>query len=220
MSAPAPFDGLRLFGYDIIYADPPWPFENYSTKRESRNPNNHYDTMSIEQIAALPVGHLASRDCALLLWAVDPLLPQAFEVMRAWGFDYKTVAFTWAKRTKLDTGWHMGTGYHTRANPETCLLGLTGSLQRRSAAVRQLVVEPIREHSRKPDRIADDIVRIYGDRPRVELFARTKRPGWEAWGNQVERFAENEGAPLSTAKESGAQLFPERNRPTGSEPHA
>jgi N6-adenosine-specific RNA methylase IME4 len=190
MTAPAPFTGLDMFGYDIIHADPPWAFENYSERGEGRNPNQHYDTMDWRQIADLPVGHLASANCALFLWAVDPLLDKAFEVMSAWGFRFVTVAFTWAKRSSRDTSWFMGTGYYTRANPETCLLGITGNLPRRDAGVRQLVVDPVREHSRKPDRIADDIVRLFGDRPRVELFARTQRPGWAAWGNQTEKFTD------------------------------
>lgn len=177
-----------MFGFEIIYADPPWPFDNYSAKGESRNPSRHYDTMSINQIKALPVGDLASRDCALFLWVVDPLLDAGLDTLRAWGFRYTTVAFTWAKRTKLDTGWHMGTGYYTRGNPETCLLGMMGSIPRLDAGVRQLVVEPVREHSRKPDRIRNDIVRLFGDRPRVELFARQQHPGWACWGNQTDRF--------------------------------
>lgn len=187
MSIPR-FEGLRTFGYNLIYADPPWPFQNYSTEGEGRNPNRHYSTMSLERIRKLPVGDLAAGDCALALWVVDPLLDVGIEVLKGWGFQYKTVAFTWAKRTKLDTGWHMGTGYYTRANPETCLLGIMGKMSRQSAAVRQLVVEPTREHSRKPDRIRDDLVRLFGDVPRCELFARTQRPGWDSWGNQTDLF--------------------------------
>lgn len=183
-----PFDPLRMFGYDIILADPPWAFNNYSGKGEAKNPNRHYATMTPAAIAALPVGHLASSNCAMLLWCVDPLLDRGFDVLRAWGFRYVTVAFTWAKRTSLDRGWHMGTGYYTRANPETCLLGVTGSMPRQSATVRQLIVDPVREHSRKPDRIHDDIVRLFGDRPRCELFARVQRPGWDCWGNDVDCF--------------------------------
>jgi N6-adenosine-specific RNA methylase IME4 len=194
MSAPAPFDGLDLFGYNIIYADPCWPFENYSAKGESRNPNRHYDTMSIEQIQALRVGDLARGDCACLLWVVDSLLPQGIETLRRWGFDYKTVAFTWAKRTRRDSGWHMNTGYYTRGNPEMCLHGTTGRMERRNAGVRQLIVEPLREHSRKPDRVRDDIVKLFGDLPRVELFARTSAPGWDVWGNEVGRFETKEPA--------------------------
>lgn len=183
-----PFEGHPMFGYEIIYADPAWPFDNYSPKGEGRNPNQHYDTLSIEQIKALPVGELAAGNCALFLWVVDPLLDVGLATLRAWGFRYTTVAFTWAKRTKLDSGWHMGTGYYTRGNPEICLLGMMGSLPRCDAGVRQLVVEPVREHSRKPDRIADDIVRLFGDRPRIELFARQQRPGWACWGNQTDKF--------------------------------
>lgn len=191
-----PFGDLPLFSYRVIYADPPWPFENYSAKGESRNPNRHYDTMSIEQIKALPVGHLASRDAALFMWATDPLLDKAIEVMAAWGFRYCTVAFTWAKRTRLDTGWHMGTGYYTRANPEICLLGMNGRVGLpKSRGVRQLVIEPVRQHSRKPERIAHDIERMF-DGSYLELFARQRRPGWDAWGNETDKFEEQIHEPV------------------------
>lgn len=188
MSRAYPFEGLRTFGYNVIYADPAWPFQNYSTEGESRNPNRHYPTMSLDQIRQLPVGDLAAQNCALFLWVVDPLLDVGIEVLKGWGFAFKSVAFTWAKRTKLDTGWHMGTGYYTRGNPETCLLGVMGRMPRQDAGVRQLVVDPVREHSRKPDRIRSDIVRLFGDVPRVELFARQRHEGWDAWGNQTDRF--------------------------------
>lgn len=205
------FSSLRPFGYNIIHADPPWPFDNYSAKGESRNPNRHYATMPIKQIQALPVGDIAAGNCALFLWVVDPLLDQGLETLRRWGFRYTSVAFTWAKRTSRDAAWHMGTGYYTRGNPETCLLGMMGRLERKSGGVRQLIVEPVREHSRKPDRVADDIVRLFGDLPRVELFARTKRPGWDAWGNQVDRFGpENEADRPLAAKDRPAAL-PERS---------
>ena len=183
-----PFSDLRTFGYSVILADPPWAFDNWSPQGGSRNAARHYDTMSLAEIRALPVGSLAARDCALFLWCVDPLLDRGFDLLRAWGFRYVSVAFTWAKRTKLDRGWHMGSGYTTRSNPETCLLGVTGQMRRRSAAVRQLIVEPVREHSRKPDRVHDDIVRLYGDVPRCELFARQRRYGWDSWGNELDRF--------------------------------
>jgi len=185
----SPFAAHPLFGFNVIYADPAWAFANYSEKGEGRNPNQHYDTMPWEEIAALPVGELADKNCACFLWCVDPLLDKGFATLAAWGFRFVTVAFVWAKRTKTDAAWHMGTGYYTRANPEICLLGMMGNLPRRDAGVRQLVVEPVREHSRKPDRVADDIVRLFGDVPRIELFARTARPGWAAWGNQTGKFA-------------------------------
>ena len=184
-----PFGTMPMFGYNLLHVDFPWAFENYSEKGEGRNPNQHYSTMSWEEALAMPVGHLAAPNCALFLWCVDPLLDKGFEILRAWGFRYVTVAFTWAKRSSTGNAWHMGTGYYTRANPETCLLGMMGSLPRRDAGVRQLIVEPVREHSRKPDRIADDIVRLFGDLPRAELFARAPRAGWDVWGNETGKFA-------------------------------
>jgi N6-adenosine-specific RNA methylase IME4 len=188
MHASPPFDTLRMFGYDIIYADPPWSFDNYSEKGEGRNAKAHYDCMTLDQIKALPVHELASGDCALFLWVTDPLLDVGIETLKHWGFRYVTKAFTFVKLNRSGEGYFMSTGYYTRANDETCLLGMMGSLPRIDAGVRQLVVEPVREHSRKPDRIADDIVRLFGDRPRVELFARTRREGWDAWGNETGKF--------------------------------
>ena len=104
--------------------------------------------------------------------------------MTIWGFTYKSVGFVWAKRTPRDTGWHMGCGYGTRANAEYCLLGTRGRPKRLARDVRQLVVAPRREHSRKPDEIAAAIERLFPG-ARLEMFARTARPGWDAWGVQA-----------------------------------
>lgn len=194
------FEPLRHFHYGVIYADPPWPFENYSEKGESRNPNRHYPTMGIEQIKALPVGHLAAERCALCMWVTDPMLVAGIETMAAWGFRYATVLFTWAKRTKRDTGWFMGTGYYTRANPEMCLLGMNGRMSPRARDVRQLVIEPVREHSRKPDRVRTDIMRMFPG-PYLELFSREIHDGWDYWGNESGKFNEdgaNSWLPNST----------------------
>lgn len=185
-----PFGNLQMFGYEVILADPPWAFENWSEAGEAKNANQHYDTMTADDIIALPVGDLASRNCALFLWCVDPLLDRGFDALRAWGFRYATVAFTWAKRSSTGNAWHMGTGYYTRGNPETCLLGIMGNMKRFDAGVRQLLTDPIREHSRKPDRVHTDIERLFGDRTRCELFARHRRPGWNAWGNETNKFGE------------------------------
>lgn len=187
MHAPEPFGNLRMFGYNLIHADPAWSFANWSEKGEDRNANQHYPTMTIDAIAALPVGSLASNRCALAMWVTDPLLDDAISVLKHWGFRYTTVLFTWTKE-KPSGAEHIGTGYYTRANPEMCLLGMIGSLPVRDRSVRQWRHAPVREHSRKPDAFADDLVRLFGDIPRVELFARTQRPGWEAWGNQVGTF--------------------------------
>lgn len=183
------------FAFDFILADPPWPFENYSAKGESRNPKRHYPTMSIAQIKRIPVGDYAARDCGCGLWVVDSLLDAGIDVLRAWGFRYTTVLFTWAKRTPNDTGWHMNTGYYTRGNPEMCLLGVTGRVGLPAARdVRQLIVEPVREHSRKPDRIHSDIERLYPGRRYLELFARRSEPraGWTFCGSEKTMFNERD----------------------------
>lgn len=204
-------------GYGAILADPPWQMKMRSekgmgrspdgpaplTRNQSRqnNPERHYATMPLQDIMALPVGELAGADCVLFLWAVDPMLPQAIEVGRAWGFEYKTVAFVWAKLRRetsergnaFDLIWHklfpMGTGYWTRANPEICLLFTRGQPKRLSAAVRKLIVAPRREHSRKPESVRHSIQQLVAG-PYLELFAREPAPGWDSWGNQPERFAE------------------------------
>jgi N6-adenosine-specific RNA methylase IME4 len=127
----------------------------------------------------------AAEDCVLFMWAIDPMLPQAFELITAWGFTYKTVAFTWAKINESGKD-PIGGGYWTRANPEMCLLATRGKPKRLNADVRQLLMAPRREHSRKPA-VHERIERLVGG-PYLEMFARQERPGWDAWGNEVERF--------------------------------
>jgi N6-adenosine-specific RNA methylase IME4 len=183
-----PFGDLRMFGYKVILADPPWQFENWTESGTRKNASSHYSCMSRGELQSLPLGHLAAPDCALFLWATYPTLEQALDLIRAWGFRYSTVAFTWAKRTALDTGWHMGLGYTTRANAEICILAANGKLGRpKRRDVRSLIVEPIREHSRKPDRVRSDIEALF-DCPYVELFARSRRPGWASWATRPESF--------------------------------
>ncbi len=164
-------------------------FRNYSTRGEGRNATSHYDCLSLDQLAALPVGDWADDDCALFLWAVDPLLDQAFRLLQAWGFAYKTVAFYWVKTNKIDTGtFFSGLGYWTRANPEQCLLGTRGNPKRLATDVQRLLIAPRREHSRKPEEAYDRIERLVAG-PYLEMFARETRDGWAAWGNQTELFA-------------------------------
>jgi N6-adenosine-specific RNA methylase IME4 len=165
-------------GYGAILADPPWRFRTWSTKGDGRAPP--YARMSLAEILALPVAELAAPDCALFLWAIDPMLPEALEVIAAWGFTYKTVAFTWVK-TSGAGGYPIGCGYWTRANPETCLLATRGRPKRVARDVRQLIISPRREHSRKPDEVRRRIERLVAG-PYLELFARERAPGWDAWG--------------------------------------
>ena len=171
--------------YHVILADPPWTFATYSQKGKGRSAEAHYDCMSIADIKSLPVADWAASDCALFLWVTDPTLPQALEVLAAWGFVYKTVAFTWVKTTRDGTPFPIGCGYWTRANPELCLLGTRGRPQRLSRSVRQLVFAPRREHSRKPDEVYELIEKLVAG-PYLELFGRAPRAGWDSWGKEAE----------------------------------
>ena len=182
--------------FDVIYADPPWTFRTWSNEGKDRSPEKHYDCMSLADIRALPVSDIAAENCALFLWVTDPLLPEGLKLMEAWGFKFKTIAFVWAKLNKsapptlwTERDFFTGLGYWTRANPELCLLGTRGKPKRVSKAVRRLVVSPRREHSRKPDEIAEKIDDLMGrDTSKIELFARTARAGWTTWGNDVAKF--------------------------------
>ena len=170
--------------YPVIYADPPWFYRDKCVSGE-RGASFKYRVLKHNDVVALPVRDLAADDCALFLWATAPLLPGCIEVVGAWGFKFKTVAFTWAKTHEKSGKFCVGMGSYTRANAEFCLLGVRGRLRRVDAGVRSLVVAPRRGHSQKPDVVRDAIVRLFGDVPRVELFARERAPGWDAWGDQV-----------------------------------
>ncbi len=171
--------------YDIILCDPPWSYRVWTKKGMGRTAESHYPTMHLKDICALPVGDLAAKDCALFLWVTFPNLQDAFSVLNAWGFTYKTVAFVWIKQNRKKPSLFWGLGHWTRANAELCLLATKGSPKRESAAVHQVVVSPVEEHSKKPDEVRNRIITLMGDLPRVELFARTTVPGWDVWGNEV-----------------------------------
>ena len=172
--------------YSVILADPPWAFRAWSNKGKGRSAEQHYPTMRLEDIKALPVADLAAEDCVLFLWATFPMLKEALAVVEAWGFVYKTVAFTWVKENRKSPGLFWGLGYWTRANAEVCLLATRGSPKRQSAAVHQVILSPVEQHSKKPDAVRERIVTLMGDVPRVELFARQQSPGWDVWGNEVD----------------------------------
>jgi N6-adenosine-specific RNA methylase IME4 len=146
--------------------------------------------MDFEALVRLPVSALADDDCVLFLWAVDPLLPKAFDLIEAWGFEYKTVGFYWVKQNhsaSRQSSFFTGLGYWTRANPEQCLLATKGKPRRRAKDVRKLIVDGRREHSRKPDQVRDRIERlVFG--PYIELFARVTKKGWDCWGDQAGLF--------------------------------
>lgn len=195
--------GLPRHHFGNILADPPWTFKSYA---KSKNPSSdrhverHYATMALADIMALPIAALAApTGCHLFLWTTGPNLPQALEVMTAWGFKYSGIAFTWAKLKKsfdpnqlrvLPTAagdFHTGLGFTTRKNCEFVLLGRRGNARRLSKSVRELIIAPRREHSRKPDEVHDRI-EAYAAGPHLELFGRTSRKGWTVRGDEVGKF--------------------------------
>ena len=172
--------------YKIIYADPPWSYKVWSEKGTGRSASQHYNTMSREDIQKLDVASIADKDCALFLWATYPCLPEALELLKAWGFEYKTVAFTWVKKNKISDTWFWGLGHWTRSNPEICILATRGKPKRISKSIHSILDDRIRKHSQKPDSTRDRIVQLMGGVERIELFAREKTPGWDVWGDEVE----------------------------------
>lgn len=207
--------------YSIIYVDPPWRFEVYNRENGlGRSADQHYNTMTFDELAALPVGELAAKNSVLCMWVLDHMHDQAEALIKAWGFTKKTRLFGWTKtcpkglkikfgdlmtlisphlgKSSFDediripphllSGWHMGTGLTgTRANPEDCWIATKGNgLPVLAKGINRAFVSPVEQHSKKPDKIRDLIVDLYGDLPRVELFARRPAPGWDVWGNEVE----------------------------------
>ena len=175
--------------YDIIYADPPW---HYARRRTGTSfgggVTDKYPTMTTDEIAKLQIP--AADDSVLLIWTTMPYLDRCIQtIIPAWGFRYITCAFTWIKTNRNNGKPFAGVGNYTKSNAELCLLAKRGQgIPRQARDVHQVIAEPRREHSRKPDRVRDDIVRLFGDRPRLEMFARTSTPGWQVWGNQTDRF--------------------------------
>ena len=192
--------------FRAILADPPWHFRA-RTALETRNwtsardAEKHYKVLGADDIKALPLRGLAApTGCHLFLWTTGPCLPQALDTIRAWGFKYSGMGFTWIKLKKsvdprqlrvvplIAADLHVGLGLTTRKNAEFCLLARRGNCRRISKSVREIILAPVREHSRKPDE-ARERIEAYCAGPYLELFARSTRPGWTAWGDQVDKFS-------------------------------
>ena len=178
--------------YSIIYADPPW---SYSDSGCSGAAAAQYATMSINELKQLPVnpagGGIAADDCVLFMWATYPMIQEALDLIEAWGFKYKSIAFQWIKQNRSGNGYFFGLGHWTRGNTEPCLIAIKGKPKRISSGVGQLVFSPLRRHSQKPAEVRDKIVELMGDLPRIELFAREAAPGWDVWGNEAPPQSEN-----------------------------
>ena len=180
--------------YQIIYADPPWRYQNGGVPQAGVDAQ--YPTMSLEQIKSLPVKNITDNPSVLFLWATFPQLQEALEVIKAWGFEYKTLGFSWLKTNKDGTPF-FGVGYYAKSNQEVCLMGVRGKVHPlvKSNKVSSVIITEKTRHSKKPAIVRDKIIKLFGDLPRIELFARKPQDqlfedksfdGWDVWGNEVE----------------------------------
>lgn len=176
-------DSFGLSQFEVIYADPPWRFAKGWISKQAPIP---YDTMSLEDIKNLPVERLCAPNCALFLWSVSCMLPEAISLMESWGFQFTTIAFVWVKSKKDNSDVRLGLGRWVRQGAEICLLGIRGAPSRLNKSVSSVVISPRRRHSEKPPEVRARIVELLGDVPKLELFAREKVEGWSAWGNEVQ----------------------------------
>lgn len=174
--------------YNVIYADPPW---KYGDKKCNGACEHHYETMKLEDIKNLPIKELCEKDCVLFLWTTYPMLREALELIEAWGFKYKSIAFQWLKLNKSGKGYFFGLGRWTRGNTEPCLLAVKGKPSRKSNSVSQLIQYPLGKHSAKPPITREKIKELMGEECKcLELFARNNVDGWDCWGNEVGKMDE------------------------------
>jgi site-specific DNA-methyltransferase (adenine-specific) len=175
--------------YSIIYADPPW---SYNDKRGASKHgkkhggvNAHYQTMSKQDIMNLDVQSVSADNCMLFMWVTFPNLQQGLDTIKAWGFKYKTLGFSWIKTNRKNGKPFFGIGWYTKSNCEVCLIGVKGKPFKSSNSVSSVLIEPLDGHSKKPDEARKRIVEFCGDLPRLEMFARTAPEGWDVFGNET-----------------------------------
>lgn len=176
--------------YNIIYADPPWKYNskaNHKTRFRG-GACGHYNLMSMENIKLLPVPEIANDNCVLFLWATFPYLNEQIKLFEHWGFKYKTVGFVWVKTNKINRKPFFGVGYYAKSNAEICLMGIKGKMKPISNKVSSIIISPREIHSKKPDIVRDKIIELFGDLPRIELFARKLTKGWDVFGDQIRDF--------------------------------
>lgn len=173
--------------YQIILCDPPWKYNsraNHKTRFRG-GACGHYSLMSMDAIKALPIRLLANDNCALFLWTTFPYLEEQIKLFSHWGFKYRTVGFTWIKTNSKNGKPFFGVGYYTKSNAEVCLLGVKGKMKPVSNKISSIIIAPRQKHSIKPNEIKNKIIQLFGDLPRIELFAREQTPGWTCLGNEI-----------------------------------
>lgn len=195
-----PLQGLRRQHYGAIMADPPWSFKTYSNRDRGTVPHRGeepYRSMTMEELQSLPVVELAAKDCLLHMWTISSHVDQAIELGQRWGFTFKTLGFNWVKTQKSDPEKpKMGMGKWLRQDAEIGLIFTRGKPSRLSAAVRQTILEPAREHSRKPDEAMVRIEQLVAG-PYLEMFSRSSRRGWDAMGDEVGKFDQLDGEAMA-----------------------
>lgn len=223
-------ENLRIVkncAYEIIACDPPWSYTNKGVGGNGTSgAEKKYPVMSVGQLCALPVGDITHTDATLFMWVTLPTIEQSFQVMRAWGFRYKTNGFTWIKTNKKATNTlFTGLGFWTRSNAELCLIGVKGKPKRVRKDVHSVIMSPVRAHSQKPDEYRDRIVTLMGDKPRIELFARgDKDDGWDRFGNMpnfdpTPNRRARSGGTTTQRSPSGLALHPQGHSNTACWPH-
>ncbi len=204
-----PFANLPRQRYQLALMDPPWAFRTHSgknrtpTAKKFREAEDHYPTMPFADMAALPVADLLEPDAVVAMWVVGSHLAEAAQLGRAWGLGEPVTDLLYWVKTRLINADQIdlftgdlpepkiSMGYYTRKQIEPCWLSKRGrGLPVRDKGVRQLIIAPPREHSRKPPEQYERLEALFGAVTRVELFSRTNRPGWDAWGNQTGKFEE------------------------------
>jgi len=165
--------------YNIIYADPPWKYRNIKTGGSMKSgAASKYPIMSVDEISSLPIDKIASKNSALFLWVTCPMQYEGMQVMKTWGYKYKTKIY-WRKIMSL------GMGFWFRGQVEECWLGIKGNVKAFRLQIPNFVQTKALQHSQKPEEVRK-IIEMTGLTPRIELFARQKSAGWDIWGNEVE----------------------------------
>jgi N6-adenosine-specific RNA methylase IME4 len=172
--------------YSVIYADPPWQYANKKTGGSMKSgASAQYPVMTIDDLKQLPIKDICNTDAVLFMWWVNPMPQEASELVKAWGFELKNMnGFVWEKLTKNSKRF-FGMGFWTRSGTESMVIATRGKIKPEVRNVRALVRAKVGRHSEKPHVFRQRIVQLCGDKPRIELFARTKKAGWDVWGNEV-----------------------------------
>jgi N6-adenosine-specific RNA methylase IME4 len=170
--------------YDILYADPPWDYDGrtqHNGMSDTGSAISHYTTMTLTDMKKMDLKSICKKDCLLFMWSSSPHLPLAIDLMKAWGFEYKTIAFVWDKG-------RVNPGYYTMSQCEICIVGKRGTIPspRGARNIKQFLSEVRGRHSAKPAEIRTRITQMFPTQKKLELFSREKIEGWDCFGNEVQ----------------------------------